>query len=84
MDSYLIDPIMDEEELFFLYHRGELSDADAFELGLINGLGRESTSYKVCRYCNTHNLFWSTYMGKWRLFDSKGIHRCPVNLLKGL
>jgi len=35
----------------------------------------------VCRCCHRAGLEWGERNGKWRLFDDRGIHVCPVNPL---
>ena len=37
---------------------------------------------KVCRCCKTGGLHWEEHKGKWRLFDEKGLHKCPSVPLK--
>jgi len=35
----------------------------------------------VCRCCHKAGLEWHIHNGKWRLFDQRGLHACPVNPL---
>ena len=37
--------------------------------------------YKTCRCCGISFLTWGVYEGKWRLFEGKKLHVCPVNPL---
>ena len=38
-------------------------------------------SYVTCRCCGVSALRWGKHSRKWRLFDSVGLHRCPVKPL---
>lgn len=35
----------------------------------------------TCRCCGRKGLEWNQRSGKWRLYDQRGIHVCPVNPL---
>ena len=61
-----------------------LSPSDFFERGLYNEFGGLIGSEKrkvTCRCCKQSGLLWKNHHGKWRLFDKKGLHQCPVNPL---
>lgn len=74
------------EERRLAYHLGQISDADAFDEGVIDELGYEyipsRQNSQTCYCCKQTGLHWKPYHGKWRLFDNDGIHKCPVKPLK--
>lgn len=54
----------------------ELGQIEHCELG-----GEYPPSYtrlKTCYGYRQTGLHWNLYQGKWRLFDSNGIHKCAV------
>lgn len=38
-------------------------------------------SFKTCRYCGKGGFHWESHDDKWRLCDSKGVHRCTTKSL---
>jgi hypothetical protein len=40
-----------------------------------------SSAGKTCRCCGRAGLYWKKRLGKWRLHDGRGVHRCPQNPL---
>lgn len=85
-----ISDVMAMEELREEYHRGKLSDFEAYEAGIIDELGYEAGAFtgtatckqnKVCRCCGAKNLHWEKKGNKWRLHSTTKIHNCPENPL---
>lgn len=82
--DYYLDQAEDYLILQEKYFAGEISEQEAFELGII-----ESAPYpppKTCRCCGTTNLYWQKCEDKWRLFEknTNELHHCPVNPLEEL
>ena len=36
----------------------------------------------TCRHCGKMGLSWGLRAGEWKLFDSRGLHKCPENVGK--
>ncbi len=86
MADYHLDQVQDMEDLRFKWRLGEMSTEEGIECGVLNEQGGyETAGHKkpvTCRCCKTKNLHWEQLDNKWRLFDYKGLHHCPVNPLK--
>lgn len=61
------------DEIADMYFEWSLLDNDLFP----------SPAATSCRCCSEGNLFWREIDGKWRLFNDRGIHKCPVQPLPG-
>jgi hypothetical protein len=82
-----LEDVMDDEDARLDYRRGDMSDIEAYNRGIIDELGYEITGIGpkpiTCRCCGVSGLHWSeSKSGKWRLFDDNGIHNCKANPLK--
>ncbi len=66
------------------FRNGNMSQNEAYELGIIDELGFELDSIPVirvvyrrtCKYCGKKGLKWKKYNKTWRLFDENVTHRC--------
>ena len=78
---------MDMEDDRFAYRQGRMRDSQAYELGVIDHLGRyehrpmfaspvTTPRTMTCRYCNAGGMRWLNTEGRWRLHDNAGIHSC--------
>jgi len=87
MAAVALDQTMDAEDDRFLYRTGGMSDATAYELGIVDELGGydhpsmfltvRSSIPRVCKYCNATNLHWVNFPGGWRLAMANGtVHSC--------
>jgi hypothetical protein len=85
MADYALDQVMDCEDDRFQYMFGNMSDARAYELGIIDERGfydhrpmfQTRITTKTCRYCGKRGLEWRDTGGGWRLADPCGtIHTC--------
>jgi hypothetical protein len=82
--DYALDEAMEAENDRWLYRSGALTDKQAFELGIIDHLGRyahrpmfaSQPAPKVCKHCGASGLVWRETPRGWRLYDSDGIHTC--------
>lgn len=86
--GYALDETVDAENDRWLYCRGWMRDEVAFDLGIIDHMGRYehvpmfSTRRKLrCRHCGSTDVRWRQQGGKWVLFSTQsGVeHRCPVS-----
>jgi hypothetical protein len=87
MADYVLEMASMEDELLLAYHFGKISDAEAYEAGLIDELGYEVTyaRSKTCRCCGNGNLHWEMVINKWLLHEENGhLHNCPVNPYQAL
>ena len=88
MADMALDHVDDMEELRLDYRTARIDDCEAYDLGIIDecgvyigpGYGRNRS--RTCRCCGKTGLLWGKVDGKFRLFDGKVIHHCPVNPLK--
>jgi len=68
------------------FRMGLMSELEAYEKGIIDEFGYEANAWTgrtiSCRCCKKKNLHWQQHNGKFRLFDGRGIHKCPKNPLK--
>lgn len=79
-----LEMIEDFEYSRALYRSGQMTELEAYEAGIIDERGFEYSDgppSKTCRCCGKAGLYWGLRDGHWRLFDNRGIHRCPVNPL---
>lgn len=66
----------------FLFRRGEISHAQAYDAGIIDELGYEYSAYRpakplVCKHCGQKCRWVKTAAG-WRTGELTGeIHKCP-------
>ena len=87
MADYALEQVEEMEDLRFRYRTGDMSDDEAFELGIINEMGGYETSghkhsiKKTCKFCHMNNLYWGLSNNKWRLFEGDSVHICKVNPL---
>lgn len=76
-----IDDMLTFKEMRLDFRTGYMGVSEAFDAGIVDELGFEagtSTLLKTCRCCGEGGLYWKKLEGKWRLFNDKGIHKCPV------
>lgn len=83
MADYALDGVMNAEDDRFEYRMGRMSDARAYDLGIIDELGEYnhppmfSAPYKICKYCGKKGLVWFITGTGWRLAEKDGIiHSC--------
>jgi hypothetical protein len=80
--SYAVGEAMDAENDRWLYRQGIMSDADAFDLGVIDHCGQYchvpmfSALYKTCKHCGSHGLTWMQTKTGWRLGRGGAVHVC--------
>ena len=91
MADYALDETMDAEDDRFLYRIGGMSDADAYNLGIIDELGfydhkpmfssTPKATSKTCKHCGKTGLQWKeTVVGGWRLAAKNGkLHVCDAH-----
>lgn len=83
MADYALEQIETMELLRLRYRIGELSDAEAYDEGIIDELGFEhhstaSVSKVTCRHCGKR-LHWKLHAVGWRTTEAdESIHRCPA------
>ena len=85
MADYALDETMDAEDYRFLYRIGGMSDAMAYDLGIIDELGgyshppmfRTRVTTKICKHCGMKGLIWKDTENGWRLAAANGeLHTC--------
>lgn len=85
MADYTLDQIIDAEDYRLLYRTGGMSDAMAYDLGIIDELGYYShppmflprVTTKTCKHCGTKGLVWKNTGNGWRLATANGeLHTC--------
>ena len=87
MADMFLEQVEDMEELRLDYRTGQMSDFEAYELGIIDEQGAYTgPSYgrdrsRTCRCCGKGGLLWGKVDGKFRLFENGSVHDCPVNPL---
>jgi hypothetical protein len=86
--GYALDEAIDAENDRWLYRQGVMSDAQAFELGIIDHMGRYNhvsmfpvgarakASVKTCRHCVAGGLSWISTGKGWRLALDGALHIC--------
>jgi hypothetical protein len=81
--GYALDDAIDAENDRWLYRQGVMSDADAFDLGIIDHRGGyrhvpmyPAASSKTCRHCGVSGLVWRQTDGGWRLHAGAELHAC--------
>lgn len=80
-----LEAMEDFEDLRLSHKMGQMTDAEAYEHGIINELGGIiGTEGKIikCRCCGEVGLHWEKIEDKWRLFNNEGLHDCKANPLK--
>ena len=85
MADFALDQVEYYEDRRHAYRIGEISDAEAYEEGILDELGYEIGSGQrsiTCYCCQQSGLHWEKLKGKWRLFDGNSLHNCPVKPLK--
>lgn len=81
--GYALDEAMDAENDRWLYRQGVMSEAVAYDLGIVDHLGRyehvpmfpRSTS-KTCKHCGASGLRWKNTEHGWRLHLGEAVHSC--------
>ena len=85
MADYALDQVMDAEDDRFLYRIGQMSDTEAYDLGIIDELGfydhkpmfKNRTKQICCKFCNDTNVTWKQFSHGWKLVDPNNIiHTC--------
>lgn len=85
MADYALEQVMDAEDDRFSYRMGGMSDAMAYDLGIIDSRGAESyrpmfkriSVAKQCKHCGLGGLHWKQVGSGWRLASPDGkIHSC--------
>jgi len=81
-----ISEMMNAEDDRFSYRMGMMTDAQAYDLGLIDERGFMATassgSSKQCRYCRRSGLHWTETNSGWRLASADGtVHSCSEHKL---
>src|SRR3990172_3364969 len=85
--GYALDETMDAEDDRFLYRTGGMSDAMAYDLGIIDELGRydhppmfashSKQSRQSCKHCGASELkLGQVPSGGWRLYAGEDVHVC--------
>ena len=82
MADLFLNEVLEHEEAIEAYHHGEMPIEEAYDKGIVNELGGEERGLTIrsrtCRLCNKTGLRWVNVEGKWRLFEGKTIHKCPI------
>lgn len=90
MADYTLDQVMDAEDDRFLYRTGGMSDAMAYDLGIIDELGGYShppmflprVTTKACKHCGMKGLIWKDTGNGWRLAAQNcELHTCAQHKL---
>lgn len=80
MADFYLERAEEEEYDRLRYKRGEMSDFEAFERGIIDERGyliEDSMKDRTCKYCKMGSLAWKQLENGWRLVDRKGnVHTC--------
>ena len=82
--GYALDESIDAEGDRWLYRQGVMSDADAYERGIVDQMGRYQhvpmfprSTGKTCIHCATPGLSWVQTGKGWRLGKGGAVHTCP-------
>lgn len=80
MADFFLEHVEEEEYDRLRYKRGEMSDLEAFEMGIIDEMGyliENNGQGRTCKYCKMGSLAWKQLENGWRLVDRKGnVHTC--------
>ena len=87
MADFALEQVMDAEYDRFEYRMGRMSDALAYDLGIIDEHGgynhppmfstlRAPVHNKTCRYCGKTGLHWKNTELGWRLADRDNTIQC--------
>lgn len=87
MADFALEQVMDAEDDRFEYRMGRMSDALAYDLGIIDECGgyshppmfstpRAAAHNKKCRYCGKVGLQWKNVESGWRLAERDGTVHC--------
>lgn len=81
--GYALDEAIDAENDRWLYRQGVMSDAQAFELGIVDHLGRYQhvpmfPRSKTCKHCGAFGLHWMQTDRGWRLGKAGAVHTCAA------
>lgn len=79
--DYALEETMNAEDDRLAYRLGDMSQFEAYELGIIDELGYEAgprmSVPKRCRHCGATNLHWGQTTIGWRLFSADNtLHEC--------
>lgn len=85
--GYALNEAIDAENDRWLYRQGVMSDAQAFDLGVIDHMGRykhvpmyagvrAAPAPKTCRHCGATGLQWKKTETGWRLHAGEVLHVC--------
>lgn len=83
--GYAIDEAIDAENDRWLYRQGAMSEAQAYELGIVDHMGRYDhvpmfgnvrSAGKTCRHCGASGLSWISTDRGWRLGTNGALHIC--------
>jgi hypothetical protein len=88
MADFALEQVETAENRRFAYRQGEVSTTEAYEEGIIDEQGFETSAIAnratvvTCRCCGESGLSWKKIHGIWRLFLGMGLHKCPANPLR--
>lgn len=82
--GYAIDESIDAENDRWLYRQGLMSEQEAFDIGIVDHMGRYQHvpmfpigTRKTCIHCATSGLSWIRTSKGWRLGVNGVVHACP-------
>jgi len=82
--GYALDEAIDAENDRWLYRQGVMSDSQAYDLGIVDHMGRYQhvplsprSTRKTCIHCATSGLSWMLTDKGWRLGIGGVVHTCP-------
>lgn len=81
--GYALDEAIDAENDRWLYRQGVMRDSDAYDLGIIDHMGRYQhvpmsprVTAKTCIHCGATGLSWMRTEKGWRLGSCGAVHTC--------
>lgn len=81
--GYALDEAVDAENDRWLYRQGSMSEQRAYDLGIVDHMGRyehvpmfKRATLKTCKHCGATGLVWGNTEHGWRLHHGGEVHIC--------